>query len=38
MTSLRYPVGTRTVIRNGSHNDSILELDVDVLSGTTRAR
>jgi hypothetical protein len=33
MTSLRYPVGTRTVIRNGSHNDSILELDVDVCLG-----
>lgn len=36
MTSLRYPVGTRTVIRNGSHNDSILELDVDVFALQTK--
>lgn len=36
MTSLRYPVGTRTVLRNGSHHDSILELDVDVFATRTR--
>ncbi|GAA5991193.1 hypothetical protein JCM10908_006583 [Rhodotorula pacifica] len=36
ITSLKYPIATRTVIRNGSHNDSILELDVDVFALQTK--
>lgn len=36
LTALRYPVTTRSVTRNGSHNDSILELDIDVFALRSR--